>query len=226
MTARRPGKLRKVSVIVPCRYSPPTARMPKIRVTTAARPTCAIAWLWTAGSCTLAPETARPVTPATTITGPAASSSQGLRMVVSLRNSVRICGSTAGLLRSDVDMGDGWMRRRSARHRGQPEERRFQGGRPAEFVQRPGEAELSRVDDHHVVGGLGHLAEHVAGDNDGAALVGQGAQQPAQPGDAGGVEAVGRLVEQENLRVAEEGRGQAQALAHAEREPPHPSVRR
>src|SRR5258707_782569 len=72
MTRPRPGKLRKVSVIVPCRYSLATARMPKIRANTAARPTCAIARLWTAGSCRFAPERTRPVTPATTITGPAA----------------------------------------------------------------------------------------------------------------------------------------------------------
>ena len=83
-------------------------------------------------------------------------------------------------------------------------------------MQRPGEAELSRVDDHHTVGGLGHLAEHMAGHHDGAALAGQAAQRSAEPGDAGRVEAVGRLVEEENLRVAEESRRQAEALAHAE----------
>src|SRR5262245_51674444 len=223
MTRPRPGKLRKVSVIVPWRYSPATARMPKIRVNTAARPTCPIARLWTAGSCTFAPERTRPVTPATTITGPAASSSHGLRIVASLRNSVRTCGSTFGLLGMDAGI-DG---RRSARHCGQPQERRLQGAAgPAEIMQWPGEAELSRVDDHHMAGRLGHLAEHVAGHDDGAALAGQAAQQPAEPGDAGRVEAVGRLVEEEDLRVAEERRGQAEALAHAERELPDPPVRR
>ena len=83
-------------------------------------------------------------------------------------------------------------------------------------MQWTGETELSRVDDHHVVGCLGHLAEHMAGHHHGAALAGQAAQQSAELGDTGWVEAVGWLVEEENLRVAEESRGQAKALAHAE----------
>ena len=49
------------------------------------------------------------------------------------------------------------------------------------------------------------------------ALGGQVAQEPAQPPDALGVEAVGRLVEDEHLRVAEHGGGEAEALAHAHR---------
>ena len=47
---------------------------------------------------------------------------------------------------------------------------------------------------------------------------GEVAEVVAQPADAVGVEAVGRLVEQQDLRVAEEGAGQGEALAHAERE--------
>ena len=41
------------------------------------------------------------------------------------------------------------------------------------------------------------------------------AQEAAQPADALGVQAVRGLVEDEHLRVAEQGGGQAEALAHA-----------
>ena len=58
-----------------------------------------------------------------------------------------------------------------------------------------------------------------------AALGGQVAQQPAQPGHAGRVETVGRLVEDQHLRVAEQRRGQPEALAHAERVAADPAVR-
>ena len=54
--------------------------------------------------------------------------------------------------------------------------------------------------------------------------VGEVAQVVAQPADAVGVEAVGRLVEQEHLRVAEQRGGQSEALAHAEREAAGPLV--
>ncbi len=95
MTRPRPGKLRKVSAIEPLRYSPATAMRPKISVSTAASPTCASAWRWTAGSCTLPPDSTSPVTPATTISGPAASSSHGPRTVVTLRNSLLSMGRTS-----------------------------------------------------------------------------------------------------------------------------------
>ena len=72
--------------------------------------------------------------------------------------------------------------------------------------------------DEHVVDGLLDLRQHVAGHQHGAALGGQAAQEAAQPADALRVEAVGGLVEHEHGRVAEQGRGQAEPLAHAERE--------
>ena len=50
---------------------------------------------------------------------------------------------------------------------------------------------------------------------------GEVAQEAAQPADALGVEAVGRLVEDEDARVAEQRGGQAEPLAHA-----HASSRR
>jgi hypothetical protein len=62
----------------------------------------------------------------------------------------------------------------------------------------------------------------VARQQHGAALGGQGLQQGANPEDAGGVEAVDRLVEQQHWRVAEQGGGDAEALGHAEGEAAHP----
>ena len=49
-------------------------------------------------------------------------------------------------------------------------------------------------------------------------------RKAAQPVDALGVEAVGRLVEDQDLGVAEQGGGQAEALAHAEREAADPAA--
>ncbi len=69
--------------------------------------------------------------------------------------------------------------------------------------------------DEHVVDGLLDLGEHVAGDEDRAALAAclrrnvRSQQHPFR------VEAVGRLVEDEHLGVAEQGRGERQALSHA-----------
>src|SRR4029453_18417607 len=79
-------------------------------------------------------------------------------------------------------------------------------------------AQAAPVDDHDLVDRLGELGQDVAGHQHGPALVGQAADQFAQPVDALGVEAVGRLVEDQDLGVAEQGGGQPQALAHAEGE--------
>ena len=73
------------------------------------------------------------------------------------------------------------------------------------------------VDDDDVVDGLLDLGEHVAGDEDRAPLAGRAAQEVAQPADALRVQAVGGLVEHEDLRIAEQGRGEPEPLAHAGR---------
>ena len=78
------------------------------------------------------------------------------------------------------------------------------------------------MNDHSVVSELGDLAEHVAGDQDGAPGVGPFPEQATQPGHALRVEAVGRLVENEDLRVTQERGGQAEALTHAQRVTAHP----
>ena len=74
------------------------------------------------------------------------------------------------------------------------------------------------ADHHQVVGGQRHLGHQVAGDEDGAALGGQLPGEGAHPADALGVQAVDRLVEDDDRRVAEQRDGDAQPLAHAEGE--------
>jgi hypothetical protein len=64
----------------------------------------------------------------------------------------------------------------------------------------------------------GHLRQKVARHQHGSAPVGERPQEPPQPVDALWVEAVGRLVEDQDLRLAQERAGQAEALTHPERE--------
>ena len=73
------------------------------------------------------------------------------------------------------------------------------------------------TDDEHPVDGLGDLREDVTGDEHGAALCGQAAQEVTQPANALGVEPVGRLVEDQQLRVAEQRDREPEPLAHPER---------
>ena len=89
---------------------------------------------------------------------------------------------------------------------------------PRELGDRAGAHQPPAVDDQDVVGGLLDLGEHVAGDEHGAPLGGQRAQEVAQPADALRVQAVGRLVEHEHRRVAEQRGGEPEPLAHAEGE--------
>jgi hypothetical protein len=77
----------------------------------------------------------------------------------------------------------------------------------------------------HVVDCLRHLAEQVAGDEHGPALRRQFAEQAAEPADAIRVEPVERLVEDQHARVTEQRPGQAEPLAHAEREPADAAAR-
>ena len=73
------------------------------------------------------------------------------------------------------------------------------------------------VDDRGDVAGLLDLVEQVRGEQHGAALGDELADQVAELEDAGGIEAVDRLVEDQQLGVAEQAAGDAEALAHAER---------
>jgi hypothetical protein len=70
----------------------------------------------------------------------------------------------------------------------------------------------------------GDLGRQVAGHQDGPTLTPEVAQEGSQPPYALGVQPVGRFVQDQDLGVAEQGGGQAQALAHADREAAHPPV--
>ena len=78
--------------------------------------------------------------------------------------------------------------------------------------------EAPASDDHDVVDGLRDLGQQVARHDHRPAAVGERTEEAAQPVHALGVEAVGGLVEDQHLRVAEQGARQAEPLAHAERE--------
>jgi hypothetical protein len=79
-------------------------------------------------------------------------------------------------------------------------------------------------DDHQVVGDHLDLVQQVRGQQDGCAAVGVAAQQVAHPADAGRVQAVGRLVEDEDLRVPHQGGGDAEPLPHAQGVVTHPAA--
>jgi hypothetical protein len=80
------------------------------------------------------------------------------------------------------------------------------------------------VDDHHPVRDLLHFRERVAGDQHRAALGGEIFEEPAEPGDASGVEAVGRLVEHQHGRISEQRCRQPETLTHTERVPANRST--
>jgi hypothetical protein len=69
-----------------------------------------------------------------------------------------------------------------------------------------------------VVGGLGHLAHQVAGQEHGPAFASQSLHGLAHPADAFGVKPVDGLVEDENLRVGHQCVGDPQTLAHPQGE--------
>jgi hypothetical protein len=74
------------------------------------------------------------------------------------------------------------------------------------------------VGDHgHAITDLLHLGHQVAGQDDGAPLASELDHERPHGTHAGGVEAVGGLVEHDHLRILEQRGGDAQTLLHAER---------
>ncbi len=98
--------------------------------------------------------------------------------------------------------------------------------RAQHVVERTVGAQLAAGDDHDVVDALRDLGEQVARDEDRPPTPGLGPHEVTHPADAGRVEAVGRLVQDEHLGVAEQGGGDGEALAHAHRVTLHPPVGR
>ena len=86
--------------------------------------------------------------------------------------------------------------------------------------------ELSPADDDQVVGEHLEFTDQVTRHEDRAAPCREGAQGVPQPANAIGVEAVGRFVEQQHLGLSQQGAGEGEALAHAEREAAGALVRR
>ncbi len=81
------------------------------------------------------------------------------------------------------------------------------------------------VHDPHAVGEVLHLVQEVARHEDGhALLVGQSAQERPDLHDACRVKAVGRLVQDQKLRLVNQRPGKRQSLLVAQREPPRPSM--
>jgi hypothetical protein len=92
------------------------------------------------------------------------------------------------------------------------------------LLQGPLGAQLAFGDHDDVVDRLGDLGQYVAGDQHRAPVCRLLPHQTAQPGDPGRVEPVVRLVEDQDLRVAEQRGGDRQALTHAHRVALHTPV--
>ena len=86
-----------------------------------------------------------------------------------------------------------------------------------------GRDDAAVADDDEVVGDDLDLVQQVRGQQHGGATVGVAAQQVSHPPDAGRVEAVRGLVEDEHLGVAEESVGEPEALPHPQGVVPQPS---
>ncbi len=98
-------------------------------------------------------------------------------------------------------------------------------GDPGEVAGGAGAEEPSAVDDDDVVAGALQLAQEVRGDEDGDAEVGpDAADQSEHLVAADGVEAVRRLVEEDQLRVVDQGLGELHPLLHARRVAAHGAV--
>src|SRR5262245_57327346 len=131
--------------------------MPSTREKSETSPAWARAPRMVSGSVMSAPLTNRPLAPTMTTACAPASSHRGLRIVLSLRISLAIRDMAAPSARA-----------------GDVEKRGLQG--TLQPVERAGVAQPSLVDDRDPVDGLGHLAEHMAGEQDRATLGGEVAQ--------------------------------------------------
>ena len=79
----------------------------------------------------------------------------------------------------------------------------------------------STTDDDEVVGHQRDLGEEMAADEDRPPVPGEGHEHVADPAHALGIESVGRLVEDQRVRIAEQDTGEPETLAHAERVAAH-----
>src|SRR5438105_15574487 len=70
------------------------------------------------------------------------------------------------------------------------------------------------MDDGHASADLLHLTEQMARDEDGLAFGSEAVHEIAHFDDAGGVETVGRLIEDQDIGVLQQSHGDAQTLLH------------
>ena len=80
-------------------------------------------------------------------------------------------------------------------------------------------------DHDQMLGGLGHLAHQMRGQEHRAPFGGETLEQVTDPVDALRIQAVGRLVEDHRRGIAQQRRGDTQTLAHPEREAADPLAR-
>ena len=96
------------------------------------------------------------------------------------------------------------------------------GGAAHEVLHRGVGDQPAAADHDQPLGRQRDLAHQVRGDEHRAALGGKLLQQVADPADALRVEAVGRLVQDQRGGIAQQRGGDAEPLAHAQREPADP----
>ena len=76
--------------------------------------------------------------------------------------------------------------------------------------------DLSSIDDRDLVADLFHLVEQVRGEQDGSSLGDEAANHVPELVDAGWIEPIGRLVQNQELGVGKQAAGNAEPLAHPE----------
>ena len=94
-----------------------------------------------------------------------------------------------------------------------------------DVVHRTGGDEATSCEDRDPIGDLLHLREDVARDEHGPALGTEAPKEVAHLDDPGGIEAVGGLVQDQQRRVLQQRRGDAEALLHPQRVGPDHVVR-
>ncbi len=120
-------------------------------------------------------------------------------------------GRGGGQVERGGDVGDEVGRRGVGRG-----EQQVRGTAAHERLDGPLEGDPAAADEHEMVGDLLDLGQQVAGDQDGHALVAERGDELAHLGDPRRVEPVRGLVEHEQARGGQQGRGDAEPLLHAE----------
>ena len=83
---------------------------------------------------------------------------------------------------------------------------------PADLVHRPVGHDSAVIDDHYPVGGIGGFLQIVGGEQDRPAVCRLGAHGAPESRSGGGIQARGRLVQDQQLGLAQQGERQPDAL--------------